>query len=332
MEINEIGEFGLIEKLRRKIGKRSDRIKLGPGDDCAVVTAPDHNMLITADTLIEDVHFELHYISPEMLGKKSIVVNLSDIAAMGGTPLYILISLGVPISTKVEFVEKLYLGFESMAKKYNCNIIGGDISKSINGLIISITVIGEVKENVLIRRAGARIRDKIFVTGNLGNSAAGLEILKKSTPVKKNKMIEKHLSPKPRLQEGQILAQKIGVSAMIDLSDGLASDLKRICEESKCGARIYLDKIPLSYALRKFKKSINKNILDYALFGGEDYELLFTIKQKKFPQLQKQWKKMKTPITNIGEILNKKHGIILVSPDGKEKPLSQTGYDHFKKN
>ena len=332
MQIDEIGEFGLIEKLRRKIGKRSHRIKLGPGDDCAIVAAPDHDMLFTTDTLIEDVHFELPNISPQMLGKKSIVVNLSDIAAMGGSPLYILISLGIPISTRVEFVEKLYAGFESMAKKYNCNIIGGDISKSVNGLIISITVVGEVKKNTLIRRSGARDKDKIFVTGTLGSSAAGLEILKRSNPVKKNKITEYHLSPKPRLDEGQILAEKIGVSAMIDLSDGLASDLKRICEESKCGARIYLDKIPLSYALRKFKKSINKNILDYALFGGEDYELLFTIKQKKVPQLQKQWKKMKIPITNIGEILNKKHGIILVSPDGKEKPLSQTGYDHFKNN
>ena len=183
MKIDEIGEFGLIEKLRRKIGKRSHRIKLGPGDDCAVVAAPDHDMLITTDTLIEDVHFDLHYTSPEMLGKKSIVVNLSDIAAMGGSPLYILISLGIPIFTRVEFVEKLYVGFESMAKKYNCNIIGGDISKSINGLIISITVIGEVKKNVLIRRAGSSIRDKIFVTGNLVDSAAGLEILKRSNPV-----------------------------------------------------------------------------------------------------------------------------------------------------
>jgi thiamine-monophosphate kinase len=142
-------------------------------------------------------------------------------------------------------------------------------------------------------------------------------------------MIEKHPSPKHRLEEGEILAEKIGVSAMIDLSDGLASDLKRICEESKCGARIYLNKIPLSYGLRRLKKSINKNILDYALFGGEDYELLFTIEEKKVPQLQKRWKKMKIPITNIGEILDKRHGIILVSHGGKEKTLSKRGYEHF---
>tara|TARA_B100000315_G_scaffold138699_1_gene127769 strand:- start:6433 stop:7431 length:999 start_codon:yes stop_codon:yes gene_type:complete len=332
MDIDKIGEFGLIEKLRRKIRKPSHRVKLGPGDDCAVVAPPDQDILMTSDTLIEDVHFDLHYVSPEMLGKKSIVVNLSDIAAMGGSPLYILISLGIPISTSVEFVEKLYVGFESMAKKYNCNIIGGDISNSTNGLIISITVVGEIKKNILIRRAGARIRDKIFVTGTLGNSAAGLEILKRPNSVKKNKLIEDHLCPKPRLIEGKILAEKIAVSAMIDLSDGLASDLKRICEESKCGARIYLNKIPLSHGLRRFKKSLNKNILDYALYGGEDYELLFTIKGKKIPQLQKGWRKMKIPITNIGEILDKRHGIILVSHDGKEKTLSKRGYDHFKNN
>ncbi len=331
MDLSKIGEFGLIEKLRRKIKKRSPRIKLGVGDDCAVVAAPDHDLLITADTLIEDVHFDLHYISPEMLGKKSIAVNLSDIAAMGGSPLYILISLGMPISTRVEFIDELYSGFENTAKKYNCSIIGGDVSKSINGLIISITIIGEVKKNVFIQRAGARIKDKIFVTGNSGDSAAGLEILKKSNHIKKNKMIEKHLCPKPRLKEGQILAEKIGVSSMIDLSDGLASDLKRICEESKCGARIYINKIPFSPGLRKLKKSINKNILDYALFGGEDYELLFTIKENKVAQLQKRWHRMTIPITNIGEILDKKCGIILVSPDGKEEPLPQKGYNHFKK-
>lgn len=330
MDLSKIGEFGLINKLRHKTKKRSKTIKIGIGDDCAVISNSNCDLLTTTDMLLEGVHFDLKYFSPELLGKKAVAVNLSDIAAMGGSPLYILISLGIPTSTRVEFVEKLYDGFESMAKKYNCNIIGGDVSNSISGLIISITVIGEAMKNVLIRRAGARVKDKIFVTGNLGDSAAGLEILKRYTPVKKNKLIEKHLCPKPRLEEGQILAEKIGVSAMIDLSDGLASDLKRICEESKCGARIYLNKIPLSHGLRRLKKSINKNILDYALLGGEDYELLFTVKEKKVPQLQKQWKKIKIPITNIGEILDKKNGISIVFPDGREELLSKTGYDHFK--
>ena len=332
MDLDKIGEFGLLEKIRRKIRRRSHHIKIGVGDDCAVVASSNRDLLTSTDMLIENVHFDMKYFSPEMIGKKAIAVNLSDIAAMGGTPLYILISIGIPASTPVQFAEKLYVGFENMAKKYNCCIVGGDISKSINGLIICITIFGEIKKNAFIKRSGAKIKDKIFVTGNLGDSAAGLKILKRDNHRKKNKIIEKHLYPKPRLKEGQILAEKVGVSSMIDLSDGLASDLERICEESKCGARIYLNKIPLSSDLRSLEKSINLNMLDYALFGGEDYELLFTVNEKRIAQLEKQWQKLKISVTNIGEILDKKHRIILVYPDGREEPLSKRGYDHFKNN
>lgn len=331
MDLKKTGEFGLLDKLRSKIRRHSKNIKIGAGDDCAVVESSGCDMLYTTDILIENVHFDLKYFSPKRLGEKAITINLSDIAAMGGTPLYILISLGIPASTSVEFIEKLYQGFASMAKKYKCSIIGGDISKSIKGLIVSINIIGEIKKNTFVRRSGAKIKEKIFITGDIGDSAAGLERLRRTTNMK-NKMIEKHLSPKPRLKEGQILAQEIGVSAMIDLSDGLASDLRRICEESKCGARIYLNKIPLSVNLRRMGKSKNKNILNYALFGGEDYELLFTIEDKRIERLQKRWQNMKIPITYIGEILDKKNEITLVYPDGKEKPLSKKGYDHFKNN
>ena len=332
MDLDEIGEFGLLEKIRHKIRQRSHHIKLGVGDDCAVVASSDRDLLTSTDMLIENVHFDLKYFSPEMIGKKAIAVNLSDIAAMGGRPLYILISLGIPSSTPVEFVEKLYIGFETMAKKYGCSIVGGDISKSINGLIVSITIIGEIKKNASIKRSGAKNKDLIFVTGNLGDSAAGLESLKRYHYPKKNIAIRKHLCPIPRLEEGQILAEKVGVSSMIDLSDGLASDLRRLCEESNCGARIYLDKIPLSSRLKKLEKSGNRKVIDYSLYGGEDYELLFTIKRSKIKGLQKSWQKMKTAITNVGEILDKKHGITMVLPDGKEKLLSKTGYNHFKKN
>ena len=332
MDLDEIGEFGLLEKIRRKIRQRSNHVKLGLGDDCAVVASSDRDLLTSTDILIENVHFDLKYFSPEMIGKKAIAVNLSDIAAMGGRPLYILISLGIPSSTRVKFVEKLYIGFETMAKKYGCSIVGGDISKSIDGLIVSITIFGEIKKNASIKRSGAKNKDLIFVTGNLGDSAAGLDSLKKSHHSKKNIAIKKHLCPIPRLEESQVLAEKTGVSSMIDLSDGLASDLKRVCAESNCGARIYLNKIPLSSHLRKLAKSGDRKVIDYALYGGEDYELLFTIKKSKIKELQKSWQKMKTAITNIGEILDKKHGITLVYPDGKEELLTKMGHNHFKKN
>lgn len=320
----------MIEKLRRKIKQRSKNIKIGIGDDCAVITGSGRNMLFTTDILIENIHFDLKYFSPEILGEKAIAVNLSDIAAMGGAPLYILISLGIPVSTRVKFIEKLYEGFESMADKYSCSIIGGDISSSYSGLIINITIIGDVKKNAYTSRAGARIKDKIFLTGTVGDSAAGLELLKRGKKIK-NKLTEKHLSPKPRLKEGKILAEETGVSSMIDISDGLFSDLKRICEESKCGAKIYMDKIPISRSLHQWEKPINNDIFDYALYGGEDYELLFTVGEKKIKNLQKRWQKMKIPITCIGEISSKKNSITLVYPGGKEKPIFKTGYDHFKK-
>lgn len=341
MELCKIGEFGLINKLRHKTKKRSKAIKIGIGDDCAVIPNSNCDVLTTTDMLIENVHFDLRYFSPEMLGKKAIAVNLSDIAAMGGKPLYILVSLGIPTSFQTKYVEELYGGVESMAGIHNCSIIGGDISKSLCGLIINITVIGEIEKNAFISRAGAKTKDKIFVTGVLGDSAAGLDLLKGTCILKKpngrkpgkasfkNKIIRKHLLPVPRLEEGEILAKSIGASAMIDLSDGLASDLKRICEESQCGARIFLDKIPLSKAIRLFGKSSKKNIYDYALYGGEDYELLFTINEKKTQRLQKKWQKMKIPITNIGEILDRENGVTLVNSKGKEGPLLKSGYDHF---
>jgi thiamine-monophosphate kinase len=196
--------------------------------------------------------------------------------------------------------------------------------------MISITIIGEIKKNASLSRAGAKNKDKIFITGALGDSAAALDLLKKSETTN-NKIIERHLSPTPRLEEGQRLAGEIGASAMIDLSDGLASDLQRICDESQCGARIYLDKIPISNRLRKLGELSNKNVLDYALYGGEDYELLFTIDENRSKSLQEKWKNMKTPITCIGGIEIKKNGITLVHRDGKEERLATGGYDHFLK-
>ena len=323
-----MGEFGIIEKLRHIAKGRSKKIKIGIGDDCAVIGNSELDTLATTDTLIENVHFNLRYFCPKTLGEKAVAVNLSDIAAMGGVPLYILISLGIPAPTQVEFVEELYEGFENMAKKYNCSIIGGDIVKSNSALMISITIIGEIKKNAFLSRAGAKNKDKIFITGVLGDSAAALDLLNEARPTK-NKIIEKHLSPTPRLEEGQRLAGEIGVSAMIDLSDGLISDLQRICDESQCGARVYLDKIPISIRLRELGKLSNKNVLDYALYGGEDYELLFTINENRSNNIQKKWQNMKTPITYIGEIEKKRNGITLVHRDGKEEPLAKSGYDHF---
>lgn len=330
MDLKEIGEFGLIQKLRSQVRHHSKGIKVGIGDDCAVIAGSKEDLLVTSDILIENIHFDLNYFTPKMIGKKAVAVNLSDIAAMGGIPKNIFISLGLPSATPVSFINKLYDGFEEMAEKHNCTITGGDTSRSFyREFIISITVIGEAKKNRSIKRSGAKAKDKIFVTGTLGDSSAGLEILKKNK-LKKNGLTEKHLSPEPRLNQGRILAEEVGASSMIDLSDGLASDLKRICEESKCGANIYLDHIPLSPGLRKSVKLMRHDIFHYALFGGEDYELLFTVEEKKIPRLLSRLQKIKTSITCIGEISSKNRGIKLIHPDGKKGPLEKSGYDHFK--
>ncbi len=342
MKLSQLGEFGLIKNVRDIFKSLNENIVVGIGDDCAAIKPKKGFLLIaTTDALVENIHFNRDYIKPYQLGIKSITINLSDIAAMGGIPLYALLSIAVPKNISVMFINEFLKGVKDGAKRFKVSIIGGNVSSSKNEFSINITVLGEVEKKYMLLRKGAKAGDKIFVTGYLGDSAAGMKMLQDArckVPGHPRKqvvqleacnlqLINRHLMPIPRLEEGRFLAVKRLATSMIDISDGLASDIRRICEESKVGANIFTKNIPIS---RELKSEIRnpKSEINLALYGGEDYELLFTIKPENLRKLKSLWKNMKTPITMIGEIT--KMGINLVNADGKAIPLTKEGYNHFK--
>lgn len=353
MNLRGVGEFGLIRRIRKQFPSRQDSILQGIGDDCAVVLPPQGKaLLLTTDLLVEGIHFDLACCTFRDIGYKAVASSVSDIVAMGGTPLYFLTSLALPPDTAMSHVDQLYRGIRQGATRYNVRLIGGDTSASHRGIFISIAVVGEAALSSVVTRAGARAGDAIFVTGTLGDSAAGLEILKglktrgrrgASPPVIASPLpypspssasgggggkgggkaisylVRRHLHPTLRMEVARRLARDTRVSSMIDLSDGLASDLRRICEESEVGAEIVAAKIPVSPALRRYAAQAKKEPLTYALSGGEDYELLFTARPGgRIRQA-----------AEIGRVLPHKKGIVLLNKDGSRRPLSARGYEHF---
>lgn len=298
MPISKIGEFGLIERFRRAIKTDSTVIK-GSGDDCAVLKF-DHSryQLFTCDMIVEDVDFSLKD-SPYLIGRKSLAVQVSDIASCAGLPRYCLISLSVPSKTSVEFLDKLFKGMLDMANEYKINIVGGDVSGG-KKIVIDVSMLGIVEKKNLTLRSGAKKGDIIFVTGALGGSVRG-----------------KHLTFIPRLKEARFLVKNFKVNSMIDISDGLAQDLGHILEQSFVGAVIYEDLIPLS------RQALNFN---EALFMGEDFELTFTVSNK---EAKKIFDKKLTDFKPIGEIVDKKFGLRLIDKKNKEKVIKQKGYTHF---
>jgi len=339
MKISEIGEFGLIERISKDTIIDPKNIILGIGDDCAAYyTSPDKIVLATCDMLVENIHFTLSTCSPRQLGRKAMTVNISDIAAMGGIPRQALFSLGAASSTSVEFIDQLADGMKEEAKLFEINIVGGDTVRSPLGLVINITLIGEVETDLIIRRDTANPGDLIMVTGELGGSAAGLVLLlgegKSSlvSPGILREVKEAHLSPIPEIKEGRIIAQNKLATSMIDISDGLSSDLTRICEASRVGAKVYTSQIPLLPAAESVAKLLKKNPLDFALYGGEDYKLLFTASPQKADDIIKLLKKeLGAKVTIVGEIKDKKEGIKLENLQGKVVDLQAKGYNHFRK-
>ncbi|HRR95849.1 MAG TPA: thiamine-phosphate kinase [Candidatus Ratteibacteria bacterium] len=299
-------EKEIIEFIRKSVITRSKNIIAGIGDDTAVVkyTKNDY-LLLTIDSIVENVHFKLNQATYYQIGKKAIAVNLSDIAAMGGIPLYILISIGLPEGEK-ETIGNLLNGFKYMAKRYKFEIIGGNLTKS-NILFIDVCAVGKVEKKYLKLRNGAKEGDLIYVTGNLGAS-----------------QIKKHLNIKPRIEESRFLVKNFPISAMIDISDGLSSDLITLSKESNVGFNIFLEKIPLSNEVKKISKTKEEEIL-HALNDGEDYELLFTIPEKYKNNIPE--KINKTKITLIGEITKDREykGIY----KNREINITASGFDHF---
>lgn len=324
-------EFELIEKLKNKSAPSA--IRVGIGDDCAVLPKDAKtDLVVTADLLVEDIDFRLSWSEPEFIGHKALAVSLSDVAAMGAKPVWAMLSIGVPASVwRTDFVDKFYEGWFCLAKKYAVELIGGDVSKTPDKIVIDSIVAGEVKKGRAVLRSGAKIGDLIFVTGNLGGAAAGLKLLENGVrfgQTESKNLLLRQLTPQPRTEIGQVLSENNLASAMIDVSDGLSSDLAHLCRASKVGAKIYSEKIPLDKNFAEIS-SENLDFLNFALAGGEDFELLFTIKpqsEKKILRLKNESKNF--TFTRIGEVTETTEIIELIS-NSETRILAAKGFRHF---
>jgi thiamine-monophosphate kinase len=333
LKFREIGEFGFIESIKKDCIVSLKEVVKGIGDDCAVFGPYSGRLLLfTTDMLVEDIHFLMSSITPYQLGWKAVAVNLSDIAAMGGRPLFALISLAVPVETDVELVQGIYGGMKAICGRYSVNIVGGDTVASPDALVINVSLIGDVKEEEVLYRSGARPGDRIYVTGTLGDSSAGLKILKKeiSPPGSIGSyFVRTHNEPRPLVETGRAIATMRLGTAMIDVSDGLLSDLRHICNESGVGASLFRARIPLSSQLKALASMADFNPLDLALSGGEDYVLLLTVPEAKTQDVERLSKDdIGSPLYLIGEIVDGT-GIRMVNDDGSVEELAVRGFDHF---
>ena len=336
MTLNEIGEFGFIQKVSRGCLIRPENVIKSIGDDAAAFTVPpDRVSLITTDLLVERIHFIRNSITGFDLGYKSLAVNLSDIAAMGGQAREAFISIAIPPDCPLEYLEAFYEGMKSLAARFDVNILGGDTTNSKEDLIINIVVQGTVDQTQMLCRDAACPGDIIVSSGYLGDSKAGLHLILNNIPTDTEDLqalYRAHVLPEPHLHEGLFLASQPGTHAGIDTSDGLSSDLGHIAEESRVGATLYFDQIPVSESLLKFCSRFDFDPVEYALSGGEDYTLLCTLAPESAEEIALKFQaKFKRPLYRLGEI-NKKSGLTLTYPDGTTKPLSLTGWDHFKYN
>ena len=320
-------EFELIENLRQKYSL--EKI----GDDCAVLPKDSTtDLVITTDLLVEDIDFRLTWTKPEFLGHKALAVSLSDVAAMGAKPVWAMLSIGIPAPVwKTNFVEKFYDGWFRLAKEFRVEMIGGDVSKTPDKIVIDSIVAGEVEKGKAVLRSGAEAGDLIFVTGSLGGAAAGLKLLENgilyedSAKIWQKDLLLKQLQPLPQIRAALDLNEKDLATSMIDLSDGLSGDLAHICRESKVGAKIFADKIPFHKNLRAITKAFDEK-LNLTLNGGEDFELLFTVNPKKKFRLENKLKN--GFLFHIGEITANTEIIELIAPE-KTEILQPKGFRHF---
>jgi len=335
MQVKDIGEFSLIQRLVSHLGSIKKDVVVGIGDDVAVIkTSPDHYLLATCDVLVEGVHFLSQFMTPDQIGQKAVAVNISDVAAMGGVPQHLLASLVLPKNTPLSFVDGLYNGIEKQCQQYNIDVIGGNIARG-KQIVINIFLLGKVQPKKLLLRSSAHPNDKVLVTGYLGDSAAGLKLLQnnkfKVTPKQKKQLLTRHVTPIPRLKESAIIADLGQAISMIDISDGLSSDIGHICDQSNVGVRLWADKLPISPATKKVAKLINQPPWKLAFKGGEDYELCFTIPAEKAESAKAAVsQKTKTPVTIIGEILPLNQGKWIVLKNNHQLPLQSKSWDHFK--
>lgn len=331
-----IQEFALIRALRRRFARRDSALIRGIGDDAAVIaTSPRQWWHVTTDLLAEGVHFDLRAASPKSVGYRAAMANLSDIAAMGARPRYLFTSLAIPKQLKAAQVDQLYEGLMKACHRHGVCLVGGDTSASRAGLFLSITLIGTTMAQRALLRSGARVGDRIYVTGTLGDSLAGLRMLTRQTTPKlgtnhRRFLINRHLCPTARVGEGQWLNDNRLATAAIDLSDGLSGDIRHICEESGVGAEIELGAIPLSASCRAYANASRQDPTQLALTGGEDYELLFTVSPSTQRALERKAGDRGYHVTCIGIIRPRRFGIRTKSHNDTLKPLPMTSYEHFR--
>jgi thiamine-monophosphate kinase len=333
MELKEIGEFGFIERFAPDFKALLSQNALGIGDDCAVLPMDESfDLLVTTDMLIEDIHFLRDKITPWQLGYKSVAVNLSDIAAMGGTPLGTFLSIAIPPGVEVEYLDELMKGYHDISEKYATPLYGGDTTKSVKHLAINVCAIGKCPKGKARLRNYAQSGDLICVTGNLGDSAGGLQAMlnKMETSADIEYLLQRHNLPEPRITEGQVLLGFSGVHAMMDISDGIASDLVHILKSSKKAGRIDLEKLPLSEPLKSICATQNWSPDELAVGGGEDYELLFTLAPEKLNELQQVFNnQFRKTIYPIGEIKEGEPAIEWYKNEQKVV-FSKAGFNHFQ--
>lgn len=326
MKLAALGEFGFINRIKTRISANPG-VALGIGDDAAVtVMTPGMRLLTTADMLVQGVHFNCTWHDPALLGRKSLAVNLSDIAAMGGIPRYALLSLAIPQELSLEFIDNFMDGLLEQADRFGVTLIGGDTSASQSGFVISITLLGEQYPDKIVTRSGARCGDLICISGTVGDAALGLASLKAG--VRSNDAVTRHLDPLPQVDLGRMLAEKGIPSAMIDISDGLCADLGHILAASAVGAGICLDTLPLSETFRQCVAAQSPDYYQLPLAGGEDYQLLFTLPPEKLTDAVATAAFAKTAVSVIGEI-TAQTGLRLAFADGSSYECEVHGYDHF---
>jgi thiamine-monophosphate kinase len=333
MRVSELGEFGLINLIRSNINRYGNlkhtpwqEVIVGIGDDAAAWQSDNHIYLATTDTLVQDTHFNLDVINWEELGWKALAVNLSDIAAMGGIPKFALLSLALPGEMEVEDISKFVNSMMHLAREFGVAIVGGNVATAPN-VIVTVTIVGCSKNEVILKRSTASPGEQIAVTGYLGLSAAGLEMLKGNLildPEISNILRQAHFKPMPKVKEGQILIEQ-GVKTAIDISDGLIADLDHICESSKVNAKIKIEQVPVHPA-------VTTNFTNYqelALSGGEDYELLFTTDKTTITRARQA---LNCPVTIIGEITKEKlpARVTVMDNKGNTIPYKNRGWEHFK--
>ena len=328
----ELGERGLIARLRDRLPPPGPDILVGIGDDAAAVRWGGETLLLTTDTLLEGVHFRRSTATLRDIGAKAIAVNVSDIAAMGGEPRYALLALALPPSLAVAEVDELYAGFLDMARQHGVTLVGGDTCAAPGGVVLSVTLVGRVT-GAPLRRSGARPGDAILVTGTLGASAAGLAVLERGCgglpPAVVEAVVRAHRVPTPRVAESRLIQGSGWATAMIDLSDGLVTDLGHIATESRVGARIDVHVLPVSEATRAVAGAFGVDPLGWALSGGEDYELLFTAVPDRATELARAVAaRTGTPVHRIGEVQPRDEGVRFLDQGGRLRAV-EPGFDHF---